>query len=711
MVPPHQIPQQVTHGNSSVLIKVDQLREIIGKSVALPQVIVGGDQSSGKSSVLENLTGFAFPRAAELCTRYATQITCRRDESESITVSIIPSHDAPPDVQARLRKFHRTFIQLDSKTLTNVFTSANEAMGIVSSNPASEIEALSLPAFSEHILKIEKVGPNEEHFTVIDVPGIFRKETEGVTTESDIALVMNMVKKYMKNPRTIILAIMPSNVDLATQEILKLAKEADPSMTRTMAVFTKPDLAIERSTQNIVIDHVLGKRNDLSLGYYIVKNRGPDDANKTLAEGQISEREFFTQDPWSTLQETGRAGIECLKYRVKDLLIDLIKQEFPKLKSEVSGKLRTLNDDYSKMGPSRNSPDTQRQYLCKLVERFQFLVRDALNASYDHDKMFDNFHLRLMTQIVDTSEAYQKIIEEYGYTRPFMTNTDTNHQSSAKKNSAPRMKDKRRAFEVFPSKFLFKDIQELFDIPMNPTLKDDTATDILTYIENLYKWDFITMDFMKVFLNHVHRFILNALERSCSDPKVVQALWNGHLQEEVLKGYREAVSCAKFLLEVERKCPPFTLNHYFNDNLQKAQGERLANALEELGIANTSKTSGEILDKDVIHIKKSSIENLSVNKANSAHVRDYMHDVLQSYYKVVLKRFVDNVVQQAVHWHLLSEDHGPLSAFSTDVIFRLGEDELATIAGESLQVQLHREKLSRDIANFEAALKVLKGSG
>lgn len=40
---------------------------------------------------------------------------------------------------------------------------------------------MSLPAFSEHILKIEKLGPDEEHFTVIDVPGIFRKETEGRT--------------------------------------------------------------------------------------------------------------------------------------------------------------------------------------------------------------------------------------------------------------------------------------------------------------------------------------------------------------------------------------------------------------------------------------------------------------------------------------------------------------------------------------------------
>ncbi|CAJ2510958.1 Uu.00g065830.m01.CDS01 [Anthostomella pinea] len=59
-------------GNLAILTKVDKLRELIGTRVALPQLVVIGDQSSGKSSVLEGLTGFALPRNAELCTRYAT---------------------------------------------------------------------------------------------------------------------------------------------------------------------------------------------------------------------------------------------------------------------------------------------------------------------------------------------------------------------------------------------------------------------------------------------------------------------------------------------------------------------------------------------------------------------------------------------------------------------------------------------------------------
>ena len=47
-------------------------------------------------------------------------------------------------------------------------------------------------AFSEDVLKIEKCGPNEDYLTVIDVPGIFRITTKGITTNEDKNLVRNM---------------------------------------------------------------------------------------------------------------------------------------------------------------------------------------------------------------------------------------------------------------------------------------------------------------------------------------------------------------------------------------------------------------------------------------------------------------------------------------------------------------------------------------
>ncbi|KAI1179405.1 P-loop containing nucleoside triphosphate hydrolase protein [Nemania sp. FL0916] len=755
--------QQQGSGNLAILSKVDKLRELIGSTVgskiSLPQLVVVGDQSSGKSSVLENLTGFAFPRAAELCTRYATQITCRREPVEGVSISIIPNSDAIPSEQTRLRKFHRTCDELSTAILAQLFTDANKYMGIKSHADATGRDG-SLPAFSQHILKIEKTGPDEEHFTVIDVPGIFRHETEGLTTEGDIELVKNMVKSYMQEERTIILAIMPSNVDPATQEILKLAKQADPSMKRTMAVLTKPDLAIEPAMQQIAIDHVTGKRGELTLGYYIVKNRGPSDNAMTLKDGQAMEQLFFQKAPWSGLGSTDRAGIECLKARVRELLVDLIKKEFPKLKTDIAQELQNLGTQLSKMGPSRNNEQAQRAYLCKISENFQSLVRDALTANYGRNNILSSRHdLRLITRIVEENEWYANEMMAHGHTRPFA-------KIDGKNGTAEEGRSPTRTFKPHFKPEECPDIQDILqeanmkysesddeddqddqdegDLPSIGTLylndKDDVIDitpyiiddkgDIMSYIEDVYKssrgqelgtfgvtllgtlfkeqsknWSSITLRHIARIICHVHTFISGAVRDLCPEPSVRQELWDGYLLDELLKSYHQALDHAKFLLEIEREHIPLTLDRDFNENLQRAQHERLTQAIEAVATVKTERDGREVLN-----IHRQQLKGLANDQANLTHTCEHIHDVLSSYYNVSLDRFVDIVYQQAINYHLLSGKHSPLNIFNTEMVLSLNEEQLDIIAGEDSLTKRVREKLDREITSLEEAIKVLKGS-
>lgn len=64
-----------------------------------------GDQSSGKSSVLEALTDLPFPRDSTLCTRFATQIIFQRAEQEKTSVSIIPSSSSDTARVEKLKLF------------------------------------------------------------------------------------------------------------------------------------------------------------------------------------------------------------------------------------------------------------------------------------------------------------------------------------------------------------------------------------------------------------------------------------------------------------------------------------------------------------------------------------------------------------------------------------------------------------------------------
>src|SRR5271156_2905273 len=96
--------------------------------------------------------------------------------------------------------------------------------------------------FSNDVLKIELCGPNRQNLSIIDIPGIFRAPTPGVTTKADMLLVETMVRDWITDERTIILAVIPAPTDIATQSILTMAEEVDPQGLRTLGVFTKPDL-------------------------------------------------------------------------------------------------------------------------------------------------------------------------------------------------------------------------------------------------------------------------------------------------------------------------------------------------------------------------------------------------------------------------------------------------------------------------------------
>ena len=123
--------------------------------------------------------------------------------------------------------------------------------------------------FSDDVLKIEICGPKQQHLSVIDVPGIFHYPDGVVTTDSDMEVVRKMVNNYMKSPRSIILAVIPANGDIANQAILKMAKECDTKGQRTLGVLTKPDL-VEKGAENGAID---------------------------LVEGDCSTTELYRQDP------------------------------------------------------------------------------------------------------------------------------------------------------------------------------------------------------------------------------------------------------------------------------------------------------------------------------------------------------------------------------------------------------------------------------
>jgi GTPase SAR1 family protein len=127
---------------------VDRLRRAgLSSVLQLPQIVVCGDQSSGKSSVLEAITEIPFPRKENLCTRFATEIIMRRDVESAIFCKINPHDDRSDEEKKKLRKFSKSI--KDFSELPALIEDATKVMGLDQHK-----------AFSRDVLSIEICGPN-----------------------------------------------------------------------------------------------------------------------------------------------------------------------------------------------------------------------------------------------------------------------------------------------------------------------------------------------------------------------------------------------------------------------------------------------------------------------------------------------------------------------------------------------------------------------
>jgi Dynamin central region/Dynamin family len=580
--------------------------------------------------------------------------------------------------------------------------------------------------FSEDVLKIEICGPGEDYLTVIDVPGIFRTPTEGITTKKDIELVQNMVKEYIKDSRTIILAVLPSNVDIATQEILTLAQDYDKAGERTLGVLTKPDLVKEHSAIVAVTNLVLGKKKPLTLGYYVVRNRGADDDDTF---DHAANEEMFRQEPWSRVPKD-RTGVQALKTRLGELLVQITRREFPKLRTDIKSQLVDCRRDLESLGPARQTEQEQRLFLNAITNQFQRLVEAALNAHYHNHAAFEEQEeLRLITHVVNLTEMFNYDFEKKGQLRYFESLESSPANGNGKECPSDKSKKEDIADDIGAMQKLVEKIDIKDSVLENIITKDchfdSPKPGIMNWIEGLYvrsrgvemgstvggpmlsnafkeqskKWSRITEAYVSHVIVVIHRFMLIALKKLCSDARVHEEIWSS-IADEVLSRYKAAMNQAMFLVSSERDQRPYTLNGYFNENLQRLRVAKLEGKAR-IEKVNDHYSTNLVVDLDLLKIEK-------IDRSNVEHAKEEIHDILSSYYEVARKRFVDNVYHQAIDHYLLTGPMSPLAVFSQEWVITLEAEQLEAIAGELPVTKEQRGALVKKINDLETALRILQ---
>lgn len=374
---------------------IDTLRSHgVSRFVSLPQIIVVGDQSSGKSSVLEAITGVAFPTSDGLCTRFATEVILRRSKDEKASVRIRPCADCAPDRRAKLEAFRQAHIALTQ--VSGLIAEATTVMGIA--------EHVS---FSKDVLELEISGPNQPHLTLVDLPGIFHSTTSR-QSEGDPALVTNIVRSYMEEERSIILAVISGKYDYVVQQILGMLKSVDPDGHRTMGVITKPD-AIERNSadEQTFLSLARNSEHPLKLGWHVLRNPSFTERRDTSFNRDSTEAQFFAnQTPWNTLPSSD-VGVVALRPRLSQLLFDHITSELPALVESMGREIAKCESVLKTLGDERSESKDQRYYLTIIGERFKQIAKDGVEGYYQHKyfTMATNQRLRAKVQKAHTAFA------------------------------------------------------------------------------------------------------------------------------------------------------------------------------------------------------------------------------------------------------------------------------------------------------------------
>ncbi|KAF9572897.1 hypothetical protein EC968_009202 [Mortierella alpina] len=307
--------------------KINKIRSYgLNKMITIPQIAILGDQSSGKSSVLEAITKLTFPRNIETCTRFATQVNMRRSERVEISAHI--------DGETDFNSIHK------SQTATlDIHKIIDKAKSIL----CSSVE------ISEKVLEITISGPTLSPLTIIDLPGYINTTVDG-QDKSIVQKIREINTRYIKDSRTIILAVVPANVDLNNIFVLGEAEHYDKSNERTIPIVTKPD-TVEQDLLPSLVNTLLNRRKYMKLGYLVLKNSSYKDIDMPWEDARQREADFFKSSPlWNQVPES-RKGRVSVKRFLGELLYTHIKKELPFLKKDILALISDCEKDISSMGP------------------------------------------------------------------------------------------------------------------------------------------------------------------------------------------------------------------------------------------------------------------------------------------------------------------------------------------------------------------------
>lgn len=334
--------------------------------VSLPRIVVVGLQSAGKSSLLENIVGMDFlPRGTGVVTRRPLELRLVNSPTEPKAFGVFDNVD-------KERKYYK-FDDIKNMIAKLTDEGAGTHKEIVD-------EPIVLTIYS----------PTCPDLNLVDLPGITKVPLKGSNQTVDIEKVTtDLIKKYIRDDRTIILCVIQANVDVSTSDAIKIAMRLDPDGKRTLCVLTKVDL-VDRGHD---IRSIL--RNEeiiLKYGYVAVKGRSKFDMKNqmTVQQGLKAEIEYF-EDNYSDMIYDNVLGTQSLVNRLSQILGTNINETLPKITKEIRSKVDDYDKKLERLGQPLPDNDKEKEsmiqrHVNEFVEGYISTVKGKYSRVNTNDK-------------------------------------------------------------------------------------------------------------------------------------------------------------------------------------------------------------------------------------------------------------------------------------------------------------------------------------
>ncbi|PGH13317.1 hypothetical protein AJ79_03733 [Helicocarpus griseus UAMH5409] len=396
---------QISKKMKALVKKIQDLRHlgIENHKLPLPKICVVGDQSTGKSSLIEGMSEIKVPRSAGCCTRCPLEINLsdsdQPDSPWTCKIFLMKKYIYSSHLTKRGGKGKGLGPWIDQDPESIPFITVTDKADVQEAlkwaqlatlNPSSSFEdyipgqnlgtsEATQVKFSPNVVRLDISAPHFPNLSFYDLPGVINV-AEVDDEKYLVTLVENLVKQYISTSSCTVLLTLPMTDDATNSSAARIIREVKAT-SRTLGVLTKPDRIGYGEGYEQWKEILRGEKFAVGHSYYVIRNNPNPQVEH--AQAREEEEDFFSTGPWRNelSEHSDRFGTRKLQMALSRLLKQQIEHSLPEIISQI--QIRALQVENELMNLPDPPTDGIQFVLSELLTEFNDAIRSRTTSSSD----------------------------------------------------------------------------------------------------------------------------------------------------------------------------------------------------------------------------------------------------------------------------------------------------------------------------------------